>query len=77
MAQTTVISINLSSRFDSSLGLDITLQILHLLSLPTAGPNDASGGGKQDGTNVSQSRADGQGGSAAGHGSGDAKIEGK
>ncbi|XP_010456166.1 PREDICTED: GRF1-interacting factor 3-like isoform X1 [Camelina sativa] len=39
-----------------------------------SGPNNASGGGKQD---VSQSAADEQGGSAARHGSGDAKIEGK
>ncbi|XP_010422734.1 PREDICTED: GRF1-interacting factor 3-like [Camelina sativa] len=39
-----------------------------------SGPNDASGGGKQD---VSQSAADEQSGSAARHGSGDAKIEGK
>ncbi|XP_023637393.1 GRF1-interacting factor 3 isoform X2 [Capsella rubella] len=39
--------------------------------------NSASGGGKQDGTNVSQSTADEQSGSAARLGSDDAKIEGK
>uniref|UniRef100_A0A1J3FH04 GRF1-interacting factor 3 n=1 Tax=Noccaea caerulescens TaxID=107243 RepID=A0A1J3FH04_NOCCA len=43
-----------------------------------AGPNDARGGGQQDGTDVSQSGADGQGGSAARHGGGgDGKNEGK
>ncbi|CAD5326746.1 unnamed protein product [Arabidopsis thaliana] len=47
------------------------------LAANNAGPNDASGGGKPDGTNMSQSGADGQGGSAARHGGGDAKTEGK
>ncbi|CAE6143362.1 unnamed protein product [Arabidopsis arenosa] len=47
------------------------------LGANNAGPNDTSGGGKQDGTNMLQSGADGQGGSAARHGGGDAKTEGK
>lgn len=53
------------------------LLIFDFLSLATAGPNDTRGGGKQDGTNVNQSGADRQGGSATRHGSGDAKNEGK
>jgi len=36
-----------------------------------AGPNDIRGGSKQDGSEVGTAGADGQGSSAAGHGSGD------